>query len=332
MPGRKRKAPTLQAADVTKSKRTPGHQRKSVVEEIPGMSTNSPTPNSAVPPHIDLPSTVTGQQSGTICSPSYNLDCPVPIDSHAISTLTCNVSENLKSKIINSDYIELALLLENTSLQEVSEKKIFFTEKGELITKETTRSNLKINSISKWTDAFLIFASIYSVAHPDSVQGLFKYIHDIRLGAARCGNGTMGWKKYDEQFRLRRRSDPSMPWSKIDYELWLLFMQAPQQPTVPETSLSPYAHNKCFNFNYRGRCDRFNCRYVHKCIKCSGGHPQCACSQLNTASQTPNLGSTFNFRPIGKFQPRYKAPTPSYPQNFQSVRPQKYLGPRSNAY
>ena len=29
----------------------------------------------------------------------------------------------------------------------------------------------------------------------------------------------MGWKKYDEQFRVRRSIDPSILWSKIDYEL-----------------------------------------------------------------------------------------------------------------
>ena len=41
------------------------------------------------------------------------------------------------------------------------------------------------------------------------------------------GNGSMVWKKYDEQFRLRRSVDPSILWSKIDYELWLMLMQSP---------------------------------------------------------------------------------------------------------
>ena len=39
----------------------------------------------------------------------------------------------------------------------------------------------------------------------------------------------MGWKKYDKQFKLRCRVDPSILWSKIDHELWLMFMQSPQQ-------------------------------------------------------------------------------------------------------
>ena len=57
-------------------------------------------------------------------------------------------------------------------------------------------------------------------------------MHDISLGATSCGNGSMGWKKYDEQFRLRRSRDPSILLSKIDYELW--FMQSPQQFTATQ--------------------------------------------------------------------------------------------------
>uniref|UniRef100_A0A8W8MG70 Uncharacterized protein n=1 Tax=Magallana gigas TaxID=29159 RepID=A0A8W8MG70_MAGGI len=60
-------------------------------------------------------------------------------------------------------------------------------------------------SRSRWTDVFLVYASIYASAHPESVQGLLKYLHGIRLGASSCGEGDLGWKKYDEQFRLCRK-------------------------------------------------------------------------------------------------------------------------------
>lgn len=106
--------------------------------------------------------------------------------------LSSNVSNSLKSKIISSSYIDICLLLDNTSL---------------------------IQSISRWTDAFLVYASIYASAHQESFQCLLKYLHDIRLGASRCGEGDLGWKKYDDQFRLRRSIDPTKEWYKVNYEL-----------------------------------------------------------------------------------------------------------------
>ena len=44
----------------------------------------------------------------------------------------------------------------------------------------------------------------------------------VRLGASRCAN--LGWKMYDEQFRLRKAQDPASSWSLVDYELWLIYM------------------------------------------------------------------------------------------------------------
>ena len=68
----------------------------------------------------------------------------------------------------------LVLLLEITSLEDPSVRKIYFSEKGELITKQSFNPNNKINS--KWTYPFNISSSIYSAAHPESVKGLFKYM------------------------------------------------------------------------------------------------------------------------------------------------------------
>lgn len=56
-----------------------------------------------------------------------------------------------------------------------------------------------ISSVDNWTDAFLIFASIYLQAHPNKTQQMLKYMHDIRLGAEKA----IGWVTYDEQYRLR---------------------------------------------------------------------------------------------------------------------------------
>lgn len=101
-------------------------------------------------------------------------------------------------------------------------------------------------------------------------------MHDPRLGASRCYEGDNGWKKYDEQFRLRQSVDTSISWSKIDYELWLMFMQHSTQPRTI-TSLTTATHNKYYNFNFKGSCDRLGCQYMHKCIRFGEGHPQYSC-------------------------------------------------------
>ena len=222
-----------------------------------------------------------GQEIGTCIATCINnnhappQDCPMPVNTVHLS-LSTNVSQNLRNKIISSAYIDLALLLDNSSLQYETEKQIYIGEKGELVAKGFSKAKGKITTISKWTDAFIVYVSVYSAAHPSASQGLLKYMHDVRLGASRCNEGDLGWRRYDEQFRLRRSVDPSIPWEKIDYELWLMFMQSQSQPR-PYTSPIAFSHNKCFNYNFKSSCDRPACQYTHKCIKCSEGHPQLSC-------------------------------------------------------
>ncbi|KAJ8319735.1 hypothetical protein KUTeg_002713 [Tegillarca granosa] len=128
--------------------------------------------------------------------------------------LGVHVSCSLKQKIVNGQFIELASLLEHTAINQ-PEQKIYISN-GELITKE--KPSAKITSIEKWTDAFLIFTSVYCHAHPSRFLEFLKYMHDIRLGASRIRG--MGWRSYDEQFRLRKAVDPSSSWG----QMWLQFL------------------------------------------------------------------------------------------------------------
>lgn len=237
--------------------------------------------------------------------------------------LSSNVSNSLKSKIISSSYIDISLLLDNTSLTESSEKRISFNDKGELVTREVVKPSTKIQSVSRWTDAFLVYASIYASAHPESFQGLLKYLHDVRLGASRCGEGDLGWKKYDEQFRLRRSIDPTIEWSKVDYELWLMFMTSSPRSKVTISPNSP-AYNKCYNFNFKGNCDRPSCQYMHKCIRCSGFHPQYQCPLSNHVFKATS-------QPRGPLQGHAQV-RPPVPHPTHTPRPQRYMGPRNFPY
>jgi hypothetical protein len=135
------------------------------------------------------------------------------------SDITVNVTQNIKQKIKKGEYVDLASLLINNQHHDSKQKLIF--QQRELIL-QPDQNYKNIFSIDTWTTAFIIFTSIYCSAHPEKFQDLLKYMSIVRLGASRCAN--LGWKMYDEQFRLRKAQDPSNSWSLVDYELWLIYM------------------------------------------------------------------------------------------------------------
>lgn len=75
---------------------------------------------------------------------------------------------------------------------------------------------------------------------------MLKYIHTIRMGASRVK--TLEWRDYDIQFRLIKEANPSMSFSIVDKEIWLLYMCSSftnTQILSQQTSLL-----KCYDFNY----------------------------------------------------------------------------------
>ena len=89
--------------------------------------------------------------------------------------------------------------------------------------------------------AFIIFTGL---SHPTRCVELLKHKHMARLGAKRCSG--LGCKIYNEQFRLRKLLDPTISWSVVDSELWLLYMNnmtsgstnAINQPIMNDNNLS----------------------------------------------------------------------------------------------
>jgi hypothetical protein len=47
----------------------------------------------------------------------------------------------------------------------------------------------KINNIETWTNAFIVYTSIYCGIHVNQFRDLLKYMSMVRLGASR----TIGW-------------------------------------------------------------------------------------------------------------------------------------------
>ena len=221
------------------------------------------------------------------------------------SVLGDHVPQSIKVKIISGQYVDLACLLEAPVVPEDLGKHLVLNNSGELVVKPNMKQS--IVDIAKWTDAFLIFSSIYLSAHPVKMQDLLKYMHTIRLGAARH---TEGWRSYDQQFRLRMGNNPANSWAMIDMELWLLCMGPPRQPVHDTGNFV----RKCYDFNYT-RCLRSVCNYKHACMICGSDHPSRVChlKPRNTSSlgggsvrgavtQTSYRPRAYTFRPRGPIQ------------------------------
>ena len=247
--------------------------------------------------------------------------------------ISIHVSQNIKDKIIQGQYVDLAMLISSSNTDTLKQKLVF--EQGELTIQPNTKLN-KISNIETWTDAFLIFTSVFCSIHMSRLQEMLKYMNSVRLGAKRC-NGN-GWKIYDEQYRLRKARNPSSSWGLIDTELWLIYMQ-PIATGTGVNYLQPTQNRnqnlKCYSYNYEGVCNKIACFYQHKCMKCENFHPLIRC-QMYTP---PRFMATNNLRPAitptsyHDFQPRIETPRFGFrPRNAQYHPRGKFiprpLGPR----
>ena len=122
---------------------------------------------------------------------------------------------------------------------------------------QTKQSAKKNTTIEAWTEAFLIFASIYLARNPVDIQGILKYMQIVRLGASR---NPSGWIEYDKQFRLKMSKNTLLPWGSVDSELWLMYMSS--HPTQSVHPLNQ-AQGKCYDYNFRGSCTKTACIYQH---------------------------------------------------------------------
>jgi hypothetical protein len=87
---------------------------------------------------------------------------------------------------------------------------------------------------------------------------MISYMSTILQAADTCSPG-FGWRKYDEQFRLKLASSPNMAWDVIDNHLWLMCIinQQPEITEVKETKVEkprrPFPNSRGGYSRPRGR-------------------------------------------------------------------------------
>lgn len=330
---RKTSSPYASGSPSTSAKRTSDRSdanQDSNPQLTPGQSSSMQGMGHQVPSNLassgpnDMQGTCTMSDTQVQCTMTANENITnITQITSAHAKLGLHVSETHKSKIKNGEYMDIASLLDSKCLQS-SEKSLVLIN-GVISTKE--KKHEAINTIEKWTDAFIIYMSIYLSTHPEKCQELLKYVSTVRLGASRIKG--LGWKEYDEQFRLKMAMDPSKPWDIVDQELWLIYMS--NTNTNTSTSyVNKTAVNKCYNFNYKGVCDRNPCLYQHVCFNCSERHPFYFCNNGSNQTAQPipenvSLNQPFRFRGQG-FSQRF--PRPNIARNQNTSSGQRFMGPR----
>ena len=111
------------------------------------------------------------------------------------------------------------ILLDKTNVD--FNRQLALDDQDQLVLKQ--KKVKQLTDLHSWLGAFFIYTSIYISAHPQSTQGILKYMYNIKLGAS--GTSTLGWRDYDQQsYRLRKARSPTSSWGTTDQELWLLYM------------------------------------------------------------------------------------------------------------
>jgi hypothetical protein len=201
--------------------------------------------------------------------------------------IAAHVPTTLKQQIARGGYVQIALLLKGAvDLADYGNGSELRLSNNGVIEARPRECKDKVNHIERWTDAFLIFASVYLASHPGKTYELLHYMWTIRECAAR--QGGFAWREYDEQFRLRQAISPSS-WAYINNDLWWRCVQV--RGVGPSTDmLNKTTIRSCNAFN-EGRCMWLNCKFSHVCSECGQQHAAINCTRSTTGlrSDTPAL-------------------------------------------
>ena len=134
--------------------------------------------------------------------------------------------------------------------------------------------------------------AVYLEKHPARAGELLKYAETIRAASHQFPG--LGWRAYDEQFRLRRAADPASSWADMDLELWVTVaamsggLGASNARAFSGTEAGGFGADRewgrasslgvCFAFNKPKSCSYVRCKFLHKCSVCARfGHGAQAC-------------------------------------------------------
>ena len=126
------------------------------------------------------------------------------------SPLGVSISEKIKNKIWNNEYIDVGFLLgENSTIDKLN---LSVTLDSQLLSLVPNMRPQTIKSIDDWTSAFIVYVAIYTQRHQSEAPKLMKYMETVRDLSAR---GGLAYKIYDENFASHSNVGGFVPSTRI---------------------------------------------------------------------------------------------------------------------
>ena len=225
----------------------------------------------------------------------------------------------IKNQIWANEFIDLGILLSqklatfnNTSTSATNTRTFeLVSNDSNLLQVASTKSKVEIASIEQWSDAFLVYLTIYCEKFPHYLKEMTTYMSMVQVLAHR----KRDYLWYDQEFRYGR-SLHGGSW-KIDSELWLIatdntnpnydrtspglggqiFRAYPENKKYNGYRTQSNSHNSnkprhpkgyCYKYHSTGECIRSPCPFKHNCYLqgCQAIHPVFKCKLRGNAKPT----------------------------------------------
>ncbi len=189
----------------------------------------------------------------------------------------------------------IPVILDDMSAGDQPDEPIILTLENSVIkAKKASQPTARITDIQQWTTVYSLYMSVMTHQFPGRAQELLQYVSLIHH-AAQSHRG-LSWCIYNHKFRCKAALNPSLDWSIIDQQIWLMiFSNGP----LNQASSGGKRGGFCHEFNQAGLCSRQSCQYRHVCNRCNQSHPgylspSFNSKQVEVEEQTSKRGHKFS--------------------------------------
>ena len=205
--------------------------------------------------------------------------------------LAAHVDVNMRKKIQNLEYIDLAKLLPRDRIVQEEDHRLTFINKGGqpwIVPAAECQGTDSINSYLKWHQAFRVYSDILTARFPEKATELFQYEHIIHAASQ-----TYIWENvysYDKAFRIHISEYPDRTWSIILHQAYTTKLKEKLRGNEQNYFARKNTRNNspCRRFQ-RGKWNfGINCKYEHRCTICNKyGHGAHLCRKRSGFGGSP---------------------------------------------
>ena len=215
----------------------------------------------------------------------------------ASTSLISGISDALRVKIWEQKYVELSNLLykqDTTVRVGVSSQ----DEGPEFMLNQRPSGTIK--SVEEWDQAYAKYHAIFIRRHHHLSEALIGHQQQVRKIARSGGD----WRGYDESYR-RGVADDSIAWGQMNPGLLIdAMLFSSQRDSFRSKSVSQnkrqgssgakgrfIPRGYCIALHKRGKCEKEDCQWNHKCPQCNRNHPLPHCKEEHPSRGGAGRGS-----------------------------------------